>query len=167
MGKILKTGLLIIAIAAIAGINSCNTNGCLDNQSSIPLAGFYSMSTKKAISIDSLSVFGVGAPGDSSILSSSTASQVYLPLRNSTKVTQYVFHYNQKAISSTALNDTITINYDAFPFFVSSECGAMYNFNVSSFSFTRHVMDSVAIPTMKFTNKNVETIKIFFRTSES
>ena len=37
----------------------------LENQSSIPLAGFYSASTEERVVIDSIKVYGLGAPGDS------------------------------------------------------------------------------------------------------
>lgn len=168
MGKILNRYWFIIAfIIFTIGLNSC-TNECYDNKNSIGIAGFYSMSSKSAISIDSLTVFGVGAPGDSMILKNAKAvKQVYLPMRMNTDQCQFVFHYEQKNISSPLLNDTLTLNYEAIPHFVSEACGAMYWYKIKDFSYTKHIVDSISIPSMMITNADVETINIFMRTNES
>ena len=63
MGKILS--LTLSTIIAIAALSSCGSSECFDNQSTLPLAGFYSMQTRTAITVDSLTVYGIGAPGDS------------------------------------------------------------------------------------------------------
>lgn len=144
--------------------NSC-TNECLENKNSIGLAGFYSMSSKKSISIDSLTIFGVGAPGDSMILkNAASVKQVYLPMRMNVTQCKFVLHYDQKSLLSTLLNDTLTLNYEPIPYFASEECGAMYIYKINDFSFTKHIVDSVAIPSMMITNKDAETIEIYMRT---
>ena len=75
---------ILTATAAALGLAACNTSGCTENQNSIPLAGFYSSATEAQVSLDSVGVYGVGAPGDSLLLSPGTsASQIYLPLNAS------------------------------------------------------------------------------------
>ncbi len=169
MGKITRifSALFVIAICVAPIFNSCSSNGCMDNQSSIPLAGFYSSQTKGAITVDSLTLYGVGAPGDSVLYSNQSLKQAYMPLRITTDETQYVFHYEQKKLSSTALNDTLTIEYKKTPFFVSSECGTVYIFDIEDFAYTKHLIDSIKIPTMKITNADVETVKVYFRTANN
>ncbi|MDD2961424.1 MAG: DUF6452 family protein [Muribaculaceae bacterium] len=154
--------LLLFAIAF--SIISC-TSECLDNKNSIGLAGFYSASTKKSITIDSITVYGKDAPGDTMILENQqNVTQVYLPMRLNTSSVQFVLHYEQKLISSPLLNDTVTMNYEAIPYFASEECGSMYWYKINDFVYTEHIVDSVAIPSMMITNADVETIKIFLRT---
>lgn len=146
--------------------NACSTSGCLDNQSSLPLAGFYSATTKGKISIDSISVYGVGVPGDSMMVKCGTAvSQVYMPLDMENEETKYVIHYDQKSLSDERYNDTITIRYEPVPYFVSDVCGAMYFYDVKDYTWTKHIVDSVSIISDRLTNANIENVRIYIRTS--
>ena len=136
----------ITAALAMIAAAGCNSSGCLENQSSIPLAGFYSSGTDERVVIDSIKVYGLGAPGHSSLTASIRASQVYLPLRSSTDVTSFCFRYLQKDLDLPELIDTLTLEYDSEPRFVSEECGAMYFYHVRRLAYTRHLIDSVAMP---------------------
>ncbi|MEG0700760.1 MAG: DUF6452 family protein [Muribaculaceae bacterium] len=163
MGKLLRN--IFFALCGVAIVVSCNTNGCLDNQSSIPLAGFYAMDTKKAITIDSISVYGIGVPNDSMILRNAKGiKQVYLPFRLNANVTEYVIHYDQKTLADIRNNDTLTFKYKSIPYFVSNECGAMYQYEIEDFAYTRHLIDSLGLVSKKITNVNVESMKIYMRT---
>lgn len=167
MGKI-----LICAAAAIIAINAlvgCSTTGCTDNQNSLPLAGFYTTGADgepMEISIDSLEIGGVGAPGDSLLYTASdNLSQVYLPLRSTSPTTSFCIHYAQKALSDPALNDTLTFDYSASPYFASEECGALYYYRISRLKHTTHLIDSIVITDSLITNADLERIRIYFRTS--
>ncbi len=166
MGKILILFILTIIGASI--ITGCNSTGCLENQNSIPLAGFYSKSTMKAIAIDSISIGGVGAPSDSLIIDNGQeVSQVYLPFRSSKESSSFYIHYNQEALNFDTLNDTITFDYESIPYFVSEECGAMYFYSIKKMKYTRHIIDSVGILDSLVKNTDIERIKIYFRTTEA
>ncbi len=161
--------LLLIAPAALAAmlLAGCNSVGCTDNHNSIPLAGFYSMSTFAPISLDSLAIGGVDAPGDSLLLAPSTqAQQVYLPLRAAQTVTEFVIAYRRKALDYPELCDTLRFEYRATPYFASEDCGAMYHYRITSLTHTCHLIDSVGISDSTVTNVERETISIFFRTAE-
>lgn len=146
----------------------CNSVGCTDNQNSIPLAGFYSMSTKEAIQPDSLAISGVGAPNDSLLLRpSSRAKQVYLPLRSTLDRTQFCISYRQRALDFPELNDTITFVYTSVPYFASEDCGAMYHYRIRSLSYTTHLIDSIGMTDSVVTNIERENIQIYFRTSDN
>lgn len=165
MGKIL--GFILSLTVLAAAVCSCNTTGCLENQNSLPLAGFYSMDTKSAISIDSISIGGVNAPDDSLLVNNGKGvSSVYLPFRAARQSSSFFIHYEQEALSSPEFNDTITFDYTSFPVFVSEECGAMYHYTITHTSYTRHLIDSVSVTDAVITNVEKERIKIFFRTAE-
>lgn len=153
--------LTLIAVCLLLG--SCSTTGCLENQSSLPIGGFYSSATETTVSIDSLQIWGVGSPGDS-MLVDGVASQTYLPLRSSATSSSFCFHYAQKELSNPALNDTLTITYTSRPQFVSEECGAMYFYEITSATITTHLVDSVVIVNPVVDNFDRETLKIYFRT---
>lgn len=154
------TALLTLMVFA----TGCNSSGCMENQSSIPLAGFYSAGTEERVVIDSIKVYGLGAPGDSALTSSVRASQVYLPLRSSAESTAFCFRYLQKDLDTPQLIDTLTLDYDSEPRFVSEECGAMYFYHVRRLTHTRHLIDSVAMPDSLIDNVDIERLKIYFLT---
>lgn len=166
MGKVLT--YLAIAVTAAATLTGCNTAGCTDNQNALPLAGFYSMGTGDAISVDSLAVWGVGAPGDSLLLSpSESAGQLYLPLRSTETVTSFCFAYRMENINREELQDTITLHYTAQPWFVSEDCGASYRYNITRLTHTRHLIDSVGLSDSTVTNIDREIMQIYFRTADA
>lgn len=159
---------MMLGIAAAAAmLLSCAGDGCTSGTASTPQVGFYSSSTLKAIAVDSLTVYGIGAPGDSLLLNCGRAiSSLELPLRLATGNVQFVLHYNQKAISDVRYNDTITLAYDAKPWFESDECGVFYVFDITSHKCTNHLIDSMAVPNPHVSNLGIETVKLYFRTQE-
>lgn len=163
MGKILRqtTPLLITVAMALC---SCSTDGCIDNQSSIPLAGFYSAETQQQIALNSIEVWGVGATGDSLLTTTGTATQqVYLPFRATQNNTTFCFHYSDYG-ASAAYNDTVWFDYEATPYFASEECGAMYRYRITNVRHTNISIDSIEVIDPEITNTDVERIKIFFIT---
>lgn len=166
MGKILTAAIMILTAAGVMLTAGCNTAGCPDNHSSIPSAGFYSMSTLRAISVDSLTIGGVDAPGDSLLADSATVSKLVLPFRSIDKTTSFFIHYNHKALNDPRLNDTITFDYDSYPYFASAECGAMYQYRITRVEYTRHLVDSVGIVDSLICNIDLEQIHIYMRTSD-
>lgn len=163
-----RCAIVIVAavIAALTSLTSCSNNGCSDNRSSIPLAGFYSANTGGSISLDSLAVWGVGSPGDSLLLSPGTsATKVYMPLRYDRSEVTFDIAYRWKHLEG--FDDTVTLTYTAWPYFASEECGAMYRYRITGVSHTSLLIDSVAVtaPDSIITNLDVESIKLFFRTS--
>lgn len=159
--------LLPIAAAGLL-LAGCNTTGCLDNQSSIPLAGFYSSATGQQISISTLEITGVGVPNDSILVTAGTVvNSVYLPMRSTKNTTAWCFHYTQEGISEPEFNDTIEFTYTSEPFFASEECGAMYRYRIRQCKSTVHLLDSVVIVDSLITNVNIEQIRIYVRTVDT
>lgn len=137
----------------------------MENRSSVPKAGFYSSTTKGAISIDSVEIGGVDAPDDSLLVDNKRTSTMYLPLRSTFSQTAFYIHYTQKALSDTRFNDTISFTYESIPYFASYDCGAMFRYRFKEMQYTRHLIDSVAIIDSLVTNIDRETVRIYFRTS--
>lgn len=169
MGKTLKTALLgtIILTATLAVLTGCNTSGCTDNRSSIPLAEFYSSNTGTSITLDSLEIHGIGAKGDSAVLHVGQAvSQVYLPMRAAQSQTAWCIRYGWARTDHPALNDTVTFIYRSEPWFASDECGAMYRYNIEHVAYTTHILDSVAVLDSMITNIDTAQLRFFFATQE-
>ena len=115
----MSASAVMLAVVALSG---CSNDECLDNKNSLPLAGFYSSTTTPAsISLDSISIYGIGAPGDSVLHDSVRGlSQSYLPFRIDEGTTRYVIRYLSGLLGRYGIADTITFEYDPVPFFVSS-----------------------------------------------
>lgn len=91
MGKILN---ILFAVGLVgSALAGCNNTGCVDNQSSIPLAGFYSYETLGTISLSNISVGGVDAPDDSLLLDHESVAEVYLPFRSLLDETAFFIRY--------------------------------------------------------------------------
>lgn len=154
-----------VCVAWIMG--ACNTSGCTDNRSAIPLAEFYSSSTLGTVTLDSLQIHGIGAPGDSVLLAAGqSVSQVYLPMRADRQTTAWCLSYKLRDLDHEALNDTVTLKYDSRPWFATDDCGAMYRYYIQDVVYTRHMIDSVAITDPDITNQDRVSIKFYFRTTE-
>lgn len=155
--------LLAVAVATVA--SGCSTNECYENRNSLPLAGFYSSEdTPVAISIDSISIAGIGAPGDSVLHDSvKSLSQTYLPFRIDSPETSYEIRYLGGIPGILRLADTITFRYKIIPWFISDECGATFKFEMEDITSTHLFIDSVTCPTGEINNINTQNLRIYFR----
>lgn len=143
---------------------ACNNDGCLENGSAIPLAGFYSSETGAAISLNTVSVLGVGAPDSTMMLSAgSSASEVYLPMRSQYSTTEWHLIYKQDGLEG--IEDYIKFTYDSQPHFASQECGAMYFYKITDVEYSTFMVDSVAVTDSLITNVDRQRIRIYFRTA--
>lgn len=162
-------GVLSVVALLAASMAGCNTSGCLDNQSSIPLAGFYSSESGEAVALDSLDIGGTGAPDDSLLVKAGTAvSSVYLPLRFSDTSTEFFirYRYPELGIDSPEYDDVISLTYSSEPYFVSEECGAMYRYRITGMSYTTNLIDSVVVTDSLITNTDIERLRIYFKVSD-
>lgn len=163
----MKWSAMIIGVGLAVCAAGCGSSGCLENGSTLPLAGLYSSSTQSPISVDSLEVRGLGAPSDSLLVSPGRATRsIYMPFRANYESVSWVFSIRTKALDYPELFDTITFDYTTIPYFASADCGALYIYRLRSFSYTRHLIDSVAVTDSLFTNVDREQIMIFYRTAQ-
>ncbi|MBD5379882.1 MAG: hypothetical protein HDR74_08370 [Bacteroides sp.] len=158
--------VLFVVVAMVATMSSCNTAGCLDNRSSLPLADIYSSTTNRPIMADSIEIGGVDAPGDSILANyNEHLSKVYLPLRSDRSMTAFYFEYKWKGMTP-ADNDTLKIYYTSYPYFASEECGAMYRYRITRIEHTSIVLDSVAVLDSLVTNVERSIMRLYFPTAE-
>lgn len=163
MGQLLRILPAIGLIACAAA--SCNSSGCYDNGSSIPLAGFYDSSTGNSIALDSLEISGIGAPADSVLSHPGRAiEEIYLPMHAGKPSTAWVIAYKWHDLDFAEANDTLTFDYESIPYFASEECGAMYAYRITRVAHTTHLVDSVTLTDSLITNVDRQTIQIYFRT---
>lgn len=161
---------MILALAVVMPLSfiivSCDST-CDDNRNTLPLAGFYAMVEGKmqSVSVDSLQIVGLGAPGDS-ILSDmhSMASTVHLPFRIDQDETAYDFIARKD--KNTSIHDKVIFRYSRVPQFVSQECGVSYRFNINQISWEGAFIDSVTCPKGYIDNHPLENIHIYFHVTK-
>ena len=161
--------LFFLAVLVSILVDGCATEECYENRNALPYAGFYGVLDGKmgSVSVDSMSVYGIGAPGDSILHEGKSAmSSLYLPFRIDCDTTVYVFRPISRIMSLYGVADTVTFIYDRTVRFVSSACGASYLYDIRKISNTGALIDSVVCPGMQITNANSENIRIYFRTGD-
>lgn len=156
MNRLLHIALL--ALLTATALTSCNDDSCHDNGNSLPLAVFCVNGSQQTLS--GMTVMGIGVPGDSLLADSTSLSEIYLPLRATTTTTSYLF--SRQITSERLISDTVTFDYQPVEYFHSTECGAMFNFNIKSVRHTTHGIDSVVVITPLITNSRTPAIKIHF-----
>lgn len=167
--RILTRGLgcTLFVASLSAGMVSCSNDMCYDNHNALPLASLYSSSAPtKEISVDSISVWGIGAPNDSLLLDTArNVQQIYLPFRIDDTSTSFVLRYDAvRRLSPTAPNDTLSFTYQPVPVFESQACGVFYRFDNVRIDYTTHFIDSVVCPEGYIDNRPAANLQIFFRT---
>ena len=90
---------------------------------------------------------------------------MYLPFDVDADCSRFVIQYNQQNLEG--ITDTVTVCYVRVPFYISLVCGAIYVFDVTDYSVSHNLIDSIQVPQRRIDNTNTENIKIFFRTGEA
>lgn len=163
MGKIL-TVIAALCLALSAALTGCNSSGCTESLTSVPLAGFYSYNNGQAIAIDSVEIGGIGAPRDSLLVYRGSVREVYLPLRPGRESVSFFFRYVNRAALDLGIVDTLTFTYETIPYFASEDCGAMYRYRITGATHTRLLLDSVAILDPYITNVEIQRIQLYYAT---
>ncbi len=153
-----------LSVVGLSLLTACGESGCYENRSSIPQATFYAYNMPdRAIAIDSIEVYGVGHPTDSLLVEAgSGTSSLYLPFRSDADTTRYVIHYASQELADTANNDTLMFAYTRFPYFISGDCGVVFNYTITRFEYTCHLLDSAALVTAEVTNTEAEIVQLFY-----
>ena len=157
---------IVLAAAAMllpVAVTSCVSDECEGNKNSLPYAGFFSSEVSpRSISVDSITVYGEGAPNDSLLIDNGEGvASVYLPFRIDGGESTFVIQYNQKRLRG--LTDRITFRYEAVPDFVSAACGVVYDYRIDNIEHTKNLIDSVRCPGMVISNANEQNIRVYFR----
>lgn len=156
----MKHVLSLILLSVLTLCVACSDGSCYDNGNSLPLVRFY-MSDRGAVSVSGVSLRGLGAPGDSVLVTGETLSETYLPLRGTVSTTQWVIEV--VTVGGPAVADTLSIDYKAVPYFAGAECGAMYSFDITGVKCTGNLIDSVVVKEPHVTNVNRESLRIYFK----
>lgn len=138
---------------------ACNDT-CGENKNAIPLAHFYvAGEPPQQVSVDSLEVRGIGAPGDSVWSPASIVkTELYLPFKIDSDTTQYEFSIR---MSGQILQSLVTFVYSRTPRFTDAECGVSYIYDIRKIECSGNLIDSVVCPKGFIDNTNAENLQIY------
>ncbi len=143
----------------------CSNGECNENRNSLPYAAFYASGSSEQLALDSISIYGIGAPDDAMLADTvSGLDRIYLPFNIESRMTSFVFRYENKLAPPA---DTVTFSYQSEPYFVSEPCGAVYLYHINYISTTHHAIDSVVCPRGIIDNVSGININVYFRTQSS
>ncbi|MFA7043193.1 MAG: DUF6452 family protein [Bacteroidales bacterium] len=143
----------VLTVLTVLLLTSCNNGGCYDTMDVKVYCSFYSQTLKKAVQIDSVTVWGVGS--DSLIYSNETVSELALELNPKVQETKYVV---QAIASGYLFKDTLTLKYTNQPWFQSMECGCMVFSTLESIVPTGTIFQSATILNPKIINQKTKHV---------
>ena len=152
--------ILMLVIMAMMGCES----GCYENRTSLPQAALYAYNKPdNTITIDSISVYGIGQQSGAMIVDCGRRiSSFALPFRIDADTTQFVIRYDAKALANQHISDTLTIAYERYPHFISADCGVAFNYIIEDFHYTTHMLDSAALMVDEVTNIEEQTLRLYY-----
>ena len=160
--------MAVVTLLVMLCMASCGDEGCYENRTSIPKAGFYASNIPgQAIAVDSISLYGIGAHGDVELLNTSrNVSSLVMPFRNDADTTQFVIRYDMNVLAQMNMRDTLTFVYTRYPYFISPQCGVTFNYKIEQLSCTHHLLDSATLVVDEVTNKDQETLRLYYYVSQ-
>lgn len=141
---------------AIILFSSCNSKGCYDSMEVQAEFGFYRSSDKAAVSVDSVTVWGVGS--DSLLYNNEKLDHIALELDPKKGETQYVIQAKQ--MGHTFI-DTLSLFHKNQPWFQSMECGCMVFSTLDSCKTKGSIIQSTVIVNPKINNNKTKNVELF------
>lgn len=146
-----KFGFLLLPFLML--LISCNNSGCYDETVVKVNCSFFHLEENKAVSIDSVTVWGVGS--DSIIYKNKTLGKMALELNPESNETKYVF---QAVGDGHTFTDTLTFKHTNRPWFQSMECGCMVFSTLDTCLTTGSIFQSVKIVDHEVINIAIEHV---------
>jgi predicted nucleic-acid-binding Zn-ribbon protein len=155
MSRFYKGILLTIVAGLSVFFNSCSLKSCLDATESQVNAGFYSKETGKALSPDSLTLYGMNMDTSkiyNKVLAPKTAQ---FPLYASDTSVKFIIRIN-------GTDDTIEFRYNSYLHLISKECGYTYFYNLDTVIHSFNLIDSLSFPKKNITTASEENMRIYY-----
>jgi len=139
---------LLVLLPALLLLASCNSTGCYEETEVKVRCSFYYLSESEAVSLDSISVWGVGS--DSLVYDKETVSELALELNPSASETRYVV----QAVASSGYTfiDTLTFLHTNRSWFESMDCDCMVFSTLDTCLTTGTIFQSATISNTDVTN---------------
>ncbi|MBO7378567.1 MAG: hypothetical protein J6U31_02310 [Bacteroidales bacterium] len=135
---------------------SCGNNGCEETRESYLYA---QLKATTGVSLTKLYAWGLGFETDSLMLSESSPSSLEFILRPDTTFTQIRM---QCTVNDNGdlfqYDDTLSIRYEVFPYFIDMECGCSMFFTIQDVEVTRNLFNNIILKQAEITNNEAVNI---------
>ena len=155
MSRLHQEILLALAAGFSIFLNSCSLKSCFDVTESQVNAGFYSKDTGKAVSPDSLTLYGMNMD------TSKIYNKVLMP--KTAKFPLYAADTSVKfIIRINGTDDTIEFRYSSYLHLISKECGYTYYYNIDTAFHSFNIIDSLSFSKKTITTLSEENLRIYY-----
>ena len=153
---LINTGFLFFLALMLQGMLQSCREECTYKPESFAVVEFRSVidSVDQAAPVDSFSVYGVGI-ADSLYRVVNKAGTIELPLNGKAQESGFVMVFGE-------VNDTVWLQYDVVPWFLSEECGFALNYELTGTRHTLNTIKSVVIVTNEVTSFEDTNIRIYY-----
>ncbi len=152
----LYQGIIVIILAGLSlYLNSCTLKSCFDVTESKVKSTFYSIQSGKALSPDSLTLYGMNKDTSKIYHNLLKAVNAEFPLFATDTSVKFIIGIN-------GIYDSLEFRYKSYLHLISKECGYTYYFNLDTVIHTAHIIDSVSILKNTITNKSGENMRIYY-----
>lgn len=142
-------GLLLISV-------SCTPESCFDETNAYLKGTFYSSTTGKTVTPDSLTMYGIHLSATKIYNKATGIQPAYIPLNAGFGSSSFVIRIN-------GVSDTITVWYSSSPYLISMECGYTFHHKLTdTIYYTRHQIEDIVIKNENVTTLKEENIRIFY-----
>jgi hypothetical protein len=150
-----KHKLYLLALLIIALVTKACTQDetCRENKNIKMNAEFFNAGTTTSLSIDSLTVYGLGK--DSLLYNvKKNINKINLPLNKKEDVSIFVVRFN-------TTQDTLWVLHTNYDYFISYECGSVITHKIDTVITTNHYIESVKIIQKDVNTTDVQHLQIF------
>jgi hypothetical protein len=150
-----KFVLQLIPFVSLVTLFSCTAGSCFDETESKVKATFYSMETGKALSPDSLTLFGINMDTNKIYDKAVKPNKAEFPLYADGTSCRFIIRIN-------GTDDTLDFLYSSYPRLLSKECGYTFFFTLDTTIHSFNNIDSISINKKTITTFNEENMRIFY-----
>ena len=143
--------LMFIGIIAM----SCTPGSCFEETNAFMKGTFYSSSSGKAATPDSLTMYGINISSVKLYKKATGVQPAYIPLDASAGSCTYIIRIN-------GIQDTIKVLYTSFPHLISMECGYTFYHTIDSVWYTTNKIVDIIRKNDNVTTLKEENIRIFY-----
>jgi hypothetical protein len=151
----LSTLLCAAGITAAAVLTSCGSNGCEETRESYCTVQLRSTTQTTLQSVSVWALSDRFADGDSLMISGeSSPTELSIILNPDTTETRLRIQFNGRADNEALqLEDTLTLTYEPYPYFIDMECGCSVRFELIDASSTYNFIQDVYLKQTTITNE--------------
>jgi len=156
--RLFKTIALTITLTLtlMLTLTSCGNNGCEKTRESYLSASFKATGR---LSMSSIYAWALTEKGDSLMTSATSPTEMEFILKPDTTCTQIRLECTiNDSGDLEQYNDTLTLTYEHYPYFLDMECGCSVFFEIKEATVTNHIFKSITLKSKEITND--ETVNL-------